>query len=145
MGRETTKTAREARALPKLVRASIVGISDDLEPIVAWGDGETAAATAVHMDPSPDWRSCAGIAVFLAFEEGDEAHPVIVGLLDAPPRTIEDKPDVVRIESGREMVLECGKAKIALRADGRIEIRGGHLISRSSGPNKIKGGSVHIN
>ena len=69
----------------------------------------------------------------------------MIGLLDAPPPTTQAVPETARIESRKELVIECGRAKILLRADGRIEIRGGHLVSRSSGPNKIKGGSVHIN
>ena len=70
----------------------------------------------------------------------------MLGLLDPPPASgAVPKPKTLRIESQRELVIECGKSKIALRSDGRIEVRGGHLISRSSGPNKIKGGSVHIN
>jgi hypothetical protein len=48
------------------------------------------------------------------------------------------------VESSRSLVIECGEARISLREDGRIEIRGTHVISRASGPNKIKGGSVHI-
>lgn len=130
--------------LPTVVRGSIVGTDGSGRPVVAWGEGRTERASAVHLAEAPDWRRCRGIGVFLAFEDGDAACPVIVGLLEAPPRS-SATPDAVRIEGGKELVLECGKAKIALRADGRIEIRGGHLISRSSGPNKIKGGSVHIN
>ena len=133
-----------SEALPSVIRGSIVGVDGAGRPIVAWGDGDTASADAVHMGADLDWRRCRGIGVFLAFEDGEPTRPVVVGLLEAPPRAA-GPPDVVRIESGKEMVLECGKAKIALRADGRSEIRGGHLISRSSGPNKIKGGSVHIN
>jgi hypothetical protein len=83
---------------------------------------------------------------------GDETQPLVLGLLEAPAalgdaaqRTSERKPETLRIEAGRELVIECGEAKITLRKDGRIEIRGTHLVSRSSGPNKIKGGSVFIN
>jgi hypothetical protein len=55
------------------------------------------------------------------------------------------RPEILHLEGGRELILECGKARIALRADGRIEILGGYLISRSTGPHKIKGASVQIN
>ena len=98
-------------------------------------------------DP-PDWSACAGRRVVFGFADGAQDELVILGLLDAPPASSAAPrrlPETLRLESAQEIVIECGRAKIALRADGRIEIRGGHLISRSRGPNKIKGGSVHIN
>jgi hypothetical protein len=81
----------------------------------------------------------------VAVEEVDE-RPILLGLLDPPPpRSDPSLPEELRIQSREELIIECGKARIAMRADGRIEIRGGHLISRSSGAIKIKGGSVDIN
>jgi hypothetical protein len=43
------------------------------------------------------------------------------------------------------MVLQVGKASITLTKDGRIVIRGADVLTRSSGSNRIKGGSVSIN
>ena len=93
--------------------------------------------------------------MLVGFLNAVESQPIVLGLLDAPPVPVKEdvnvaapggmKPETLRIEAGRELVIECGEAKISLRKDGRIEIRGTHLISRSSGPNKIKGGSVFIN
>ena len=45
----------------------------------------------------------------------------------------------------KEIVLRCGKASITLTRAGKILIRGAYLLSRSSGVNRIKGGSVKIN
>jgi hypothetical protein len=114
-------------------------------PIVSTGAAEAPAAYVVWMPEPPRWADCVGLRVAVAMVDGDESRPVVLGLLDAPPAPSKPLPETLRVESRRELVIECGKSKIALRADGRIEIRGGHLISRSSGPNKIKGGSVHIN
>jgi hypothetical protein len=101
------------------------------------------------MREEPDWAQCIGLRVIAAFVEGDESRPIVLGLLDPPPSARTTSPRKkerhLRIESEEELVIECGKSKIALRSDGRIEIRGGHLVSRSTGPNKIKGASVHIN
>ena len=47
------------------------------------------------------------------------------------------------IISGDE--LRCGKASITLTRAGKVLIRGAYLLSRSSGVNRIKGGSVQIN
>jgi hypothetical protein len=43
------------------------------------------------------------------------------------------------------LVLRCGKASITLSADGKIVVRGTHVVSHSSGLNRIKGGSVQVN
>jgi hypothetical protein len=45
----------------------------------------------------------------------------------------------------REIVLRCGNASITLTRAGKILIQGTYLLSRSSGVNRIKGGSVQIN
>lgn len=45
----------------------------------------------------------------------------------------------------QEIVLKCGKASITLTRAGKILIRGTYLSNRSSGVNRIKGGSVQIN
>ena len=45
----------------------------------------------------------------------------------------------------KEIVLRCGDASITLTKAGKVIIRGSYLLSRSSGVNRIKGGSVQIN
>ena len=42
-------------------------------------------------------------------------------------------------------MLRCGKASITLTREGKVLIKGAYLSSRSSGVNRIKGGSVQIN
>ena len=139
---------QELAQLPGVLVGELAGVDSQGQPLVRGAGGPARAARVVWMADSPDWATCAGCRVVFGLVDGDEEQPVVLGLLDAPPRhhaASRSKPEVLRIESGKELVIECGQAKIALRSDGRIEIRGGHLISRSSGPNKIKGGSVHIN
>lgn len=128
----------------------VAGIDAEGRPLVQPEGVEfPCPATVVWMTEVPAWDLCIGHRVLVAFPEGEEGGPVILGLLDAPPGTEapprKKKEKRVRIEGQEEVVIECGKSKISLRADGRIEIRGGHLISRSSGPNKVKGATVHIN
>ena len=135
---------KDLTQLPSVVLGQIVGVDPQGAPRVSWQDGPAATAQAVWMANPPAWPECVGVDVVLGFIDGDEQRPIILGLLGGP-RVSAPKPETLRIESGRELVIECGEAKIALRADGRIEIRGTHIISRSSGPNKIKGGSVFIN
>src|SRR3954464_11520602 len=128
-----------------VIIGSVAGADATGSPLVSWSGGEPAAAQVVWLPAVPKWADCIGARVVLAFADGNESQPIILGLLDAPVSAPQREPDVLRIASGYELVIECGEAKIMLRADGRVEIRGKHLVSRSSGPNKIKGGAVHIN
>ena len=49
------------------------------------------------------------------------------------------------LEGREEVVLRCGESSITLNANGKISIRGKYLLSRSSGVNRILGGSVQVN
>ena len=51
----------------------------------------------------------------------------------------------VVIEGQEEITLSCGEASITLTKAGKILIRGTYLQSRSSGVNRILGGSVQVN
>jgi hypothetical protein len=49
------------------------------------------------------------------------------------------------LEGKEQITLRCGKATITLTRAGKILIRGAYLSSRSSGVNRVLGGSVQIN
>jgi len=147
-----------APSIPGLIIANVAGASDAGRPLVEiHGRAEVCEAWPVWMDPEPDWAHCQGLKVVLGFENADAGKPLVVGVIGTPARLKEAQPadtatavthtsqDIVKITSDKELVLQCGKAKIALRADGRIAILGGYVLSRSTGVNKIKGGSVQIN
>lgn len=151
----------EVTGVPGVVIGTVEGATQDGRPLVQWaaGGGMSVVAQAVWMEVTPDWSGCKGLRAVIGFESGDETKPLLLGLLDSPrpAATISKvtngqsgevhslRPKVLRIESEQELILECGEAKIALRADGRVVILGGYLLSRSKGVNKIKGGSVQIN
>jgi hypothetical protein len=96
-----------------------------------------------------------GREVALLFIEGDAQRPLVVGLVQ-PPLANPAAPAVVpvaaqvdgqRIEfvADQEIVLRCGKASITLTRAGKVLIEGAYILTRSSGVNRIKGGSVQIN
>lgn len=62
-------------------------------------------------------------------------------------RALEAEVDGKRqvIEADQQLVLRCGEASITLTKAGRIILRGKHLVSRSSGVNRILGGSIQMN
>jgi len=102
--------------------------------------------------------------VLLVFENNDPELPIIIDTLyslvdeiaDASTIVLETKgskeiKDVtadgkrVTFDAKEEIVLRCGKASITLTKAGKVLIRGAYLLNRSSGVNRIKGGSVQIN
>jgi len=103
----------------------------------------------------------AGRSVLIVFENSDPGLPIIIdtmhSMLDEITEATEvelenEKPEDVLIDGRRitfdaeeEIVLRCGKSSLTLTKAGKILIRGAYLLSRSSGVNRIKGGSVQIN
>lgn len=99
--------------------------------------------------------------VVLVFEDGDALLPIVTGLVQplqlreaAPAARVElpGSPTEARVDGKRltfeaadEIVLRCGPASITLRRNGAVVIRGAHVVSHSSGMNRIRGGAVHIN
>ena len=96
-----------------------------------------------------------GRSVALAFEGGDPARPLVMGVLREPgrwplaepPAQVEVDVDGERMQvsAKQELVLRCGKASIILTKAGKVLIQGSYVSSRSTGVNRIKGGSVQLN
>ena len=103
----------------------------------------------------------AGQEVLLVFENNDPELPIIIDTLYSPLDEITESPTIaldtespkdimidgkrVTFDAKEEIVLRCGKASITLTRAGKVLIRGAYLLNRSSGVNRIKGGSVQIN
>ena len=51
----------------------------------------------------------------------------------------------VVLTATKQLTLRCGDSSITLTAAGTIILRGKYIVSRSSGVQRIKGGSVQIN
>lgn len=129
--------------LPGVALGEISGQDAHGAPLVRIDGVEVVALVACG---PRDWSRMRGASAVLAFVDGDRTRPVVLGVVDpAAAPAVQAEPRTLRIAAGEELRIECGKASIHLRADGRIEIRGEHLVSRSRGPNKIKGGTVHLN
>ena len=92
-----------------------------------------------------------GREVAILFEEGRPERALVVGLIhDASPhgrtRTeVETDGERLVLSAEREIVIRCGKASITLTRAGKVLVRGAYLSSRSSGVNRIKGGSIQLN
>ena len=69
-----------------------------------------------------------------------------------PPKEKRDTSQTLQVDGKRvviegqeEITLSCGEASITLTKAGKILLRGTYLQSRSSGVNRILGGSVQVN
>jgi len=94
----------------------------------------------------------AGADAVLVFDGGDPACPIIVGLMrEGSPLPTSAPPDTtlngerIDLAAADQLTLRCGRASITLTRAGKVLIRGAYISSRSSGTNRIKGGSVQIN
>jgi hypothetical protein len=124
-------------------------------PWIRMPDGRRAAAQLVAgiTNATLAAAATARTPVVLALA-GDELTPIILGILateavaaDSPADQVEAEIDGKRVtlRGEEEVTLRCGRASITLTKAGKILIRGTYLTSRSSGVNRIKGGSVQIN
>jgi len=141
----------------------IVSFDGDQRPRVdfAGNPGDPIIARCLDTVRLEGRASLGELPVLLAFEHGDPAKPIIVGVVQssvAAPggsrvnsahsggtqHAIVDGRRVV-LKGDEEVTLICGKASITLSKDGRISLRGVEIISRASTANKIRGASVSIN
>lgn len=96
-------------------------------------------------------ESDVGREAVLMFEDGDPRRPVLLGLVQVPgsqrvqPAALVLDAQQIILNSEKEVVLRCGDASITLTRAGKILIQGNYVLSRSSGVNRIRGGSVQIN
>lgn len=105
-----------------------------------------------------------GRAVALMFEGADPSRPILMGLVhneaelatswlrragdanrDGVRPQVKADGERVELTADKEIVLRCGKASITLTRAGKILVRGAYVLTRSSGVNRIQGGSVQIN
>jgi hypothetical protein len=124
------------------------------EPLVDFAGNPGAEPLAARAMLALD-ASHVGRDVALLFEGGDPRRPIVMGLMHAPsapapapaPAPTEATADGERLvfEAGKEIVLRCGSSSITLTRAGKILIKGAYVLSRSSGVNRILGGSVQIN
>ena len=147
-----------AVARPDLTGAvvgELVGMTEDgITPLVAF-PGQVGSAAIAARSTIDLHGAHVGRPIVLVFEGSDPTKPIVTGVLREDgksallPRTqhVEVEADGERmvISAREQLVLRCGKARITLTRAGKILIEGAYISSRSSGVNRIKGGSVQLN
>ena len=152
VGRATSedRMAAMSRSFAGIKRGLLVTIGEDGIPNVDFaGNPDRAPIAAIS---TVDITECdAGREAILMFEDADARRPVILGLVQVPcsqrvqPAALVFDAQQITLRSDKEVVLRCGDASITLTRAGRIIIQGKYVLTRSSGVNRIRGGSVQIN
>jgi len=151
----------ESEAIKGVVIGKVVDLTPNGEPLVDFASNPSGlplpARTTIVIG-----KETLGGEVLLLFEANNVRKPIIIGVMQ--PLKMSDKKakgvtlsqqflvsgvecdgEKVVFSAEKEIVLRCGDASITLTRAGKILIRGKYLLSRSSGVNRINGGSVQIN
>ncbi len=141
-----------------MVVGTLIGIKKSGELIINFATNGSiitlSARSTVRLDDKDIGRE-----VTVMFENGDCQKPVMTGLIQKPevgknpnngqpkkmPIQFDMDGDSLQLTAQKEIVLRCGKGSITITRAGKIILRGTYLLNRSSGVNRIKGGSVQIN
>lgn len=138
---------------------SVVSIDDDGYVYVDFagntGDPVRALIALSQADGAILWKRDPNTRVLLVDSDHPDGQLAIIGLVSetlSAQVDEEDEPDVVHLdvtslvlEARKDLVLRCGDSQLTMKADGRIVLRGTDVVSRSSGPSRIRGASVRIN
>jgi hypothetical protein len=144
---------RTGRSVPAFVVGRLALLGPDGSPRVDLsgraGRG-VLATTTVALGPYHVGRD-----VLVCFADSDQRRPVVVGVLQnqAEMKAAAEKPQLDAIVDGerivmtgkKEVILTCGKASIALTADGKIVVRGAKILSTAEGLHRIRGATVEMN
>jgi len=150
-----TARAHRVDSWPAAIVGELIAIADDGRTPLLLYPGQPGTA-AVRARSTVDLHGAhVGQSVVLMFEGGDASRPIVVGVLrPAAPWPLDEPPGQVHVEAdgermivsaSRQLVMRCGKASITLTEAGKVLIEGTYVSSRSSGVNRVKGGSVQLN
>lgn len=155
-------------AAGEIIIGTLVGLNDNGQALVDFAQNPASEPLAA-MSTTAVTQHQVTRQVALLFNQGDLKQPIIMGLIHSPlqamlesfgQQNVTEKIELagdlniddvkvegnkVTFEAQEEMVFKCGESSITLTKAGKILIRGKYLLNRSSGVNRIMGGSVQVN
>jgi len=155
MRTKTVRAIREEKASPNtpaiVTRGTLTAVDQAGRLFVSFpknpSDRPVEAVSTISVLPND-----VGNEVVLVFEDADLSRPVILGFIwlltnHKRPLNVDVTADGKRVTvtAEEQIELRCGESSITLTRAGKVLIRGAYVLSRSSGSNRIKGGSVQIN
>ena len=149
------KKAARNKKIDNVVIGLLLGINDLGQPLVAYPGNPDETARIARSSAQLTTKDV-GCEVALLFEGGDPKLPLVIGKIQQTRKTTNQDQDEsaniaeldgesIVLSARQNITLKCGKASITLTKAGKVVIRGTYLLNRSSGVNRIKGGSVQIN
>ena len=152
---QPSRTSRSSGVFTGLVIGELLAIAEEgSTPLVRYPvqEGPAAIAAQTLVDLREPHIGC---RVALMFEGADPRRPVIIGVMHegrvAPSSSnagnveIDVDGEQLIVSAREQLVLRCGNASITLTKAGKVLIKGTYVSSRSSGVNRITGGSVQLN
>ena len=147
--------ARTPEPLPTVFLGQLVALANDgRTPLVVF-DGQPGTAAQCARTVVDLHGPHIGQPVVLMFEAGDATRPIVMGVLreregwpiaEAPGQVqVDADGERLHVSAKEQLVLRCGKASITLTKAGKVLIEGAYVSSRSTGVNRVKGGSVQLN
>ena len=154
----TDQLQKTATYVEQKIDGVVIGLFLNLneagEPLVAFPGNPLETAIPARSTTTLGLEDV-GKEIALLFEDGNPLQPLIIGKIhhadtaksgqDAVQTSAELDGEYIMLSAKQTITLKCGKASITLTKAGKIILRGAYVLSRSSGVNRIKGGSVQIN
>ncbi len=156
----------------EIIIGTLVSVDKQGAPQVDF-PGNVTEQALVAMTTLSITKTLIGRQVALLFANGDIQSPVIMGIIHSPLQDMLESFEQTQIaepenkkielesnlnvddvlidgkkitfEAREQIVLKCGESSITLTKAGKILIRGKYLLNRSTGVNRIMGGSVQVN
>ena len=142
-------------SLPSVTIGELIAITDEgRTPLIVY-PGQPGVAALRARSVVDLHAPHIGQPVVLMFEGGDASRPIVMGVVrqregwptaDAPAQVqVDADGERLQVSAKEQLVLRCGKASITLTKAGKVLIEGSYVSSRSTGVNRVKGGSVQLN
>lgn len=144
---DETVAIAERPAAAKTVTGTLVGFDHSGEPLIKVPGQHPSSGVRARTCVSLRQKDI-GRTVVLAYDSASLEEPIVMGVvvpLQEQSTEVQIDGETLVLTGCETIVLRCGDASITLNKDGKVVIRGKHVVTHASGVNRIRGGSVQLN